>query len=206
MISLEYMNIELILLLLLAGTSYFISFYTWRYRFIYGQWLFWSLTFIGVLLQVVGILLYAGWSNAIVSVSVVFLCMVASFLSFKIFAIVPAAKSLVFENMGEGVIVLDTKNRILDVNYQLEKILDIKKINVVGTNVEKVTSEWLKQAVQGEGKLQYSTMLQFGEIYYEVTSTPLQHDGKIFGRVVVVPSFTRAGISARIVGKEEDQR
>lgn len=191
------MNIELILLLLLAGTSYFISFYTWRYRFIYGQWLFWSLTFIGVLLQVVGILLYAGWSNAIVSVSVVFLCMVASFLSFKIFAIVPAAKSLVFENMGEGVIVLDTKNRILDVNYQLEKILDIKKINVVGTNVEKVTSEWLKQAVQGEGKLQYSTMLQFGEIYYEVNSTPLQHDGKIFGRVVVL-----SNVSSRILAEQ----
>ena len=190
MISLEHINIELILLLLLASTSYFISFYTWRYRFIYGQWLFWSLTFIGVLLQIVGILLYAGWSTAIVSAGVVFLCMIASFLSFKIFAIVPAAKSLVFENMGEGVVVLDTKNRILDINHQLEKILDIKKMNVVGTAVEKVTSEWLKQAVQGEGTLQYSTMLQCGEIYYEVNSTPLQHDGKTFGRVVALSNVT----------------
>jgi len=189
-ISLEHINIELILLLLLASTSYFISFYTWRYRFIYGQWLFWSLTFIGVLLQIVGILLYAGWSTAIVSAGVVFLCMIASFLSFKIFAIVPAAKSLVFENMGEGVVVLDTKNRILDINHQLEKILDIKKMNVVGTAVEKVTSEWLKQAVQGEGTLQYSTMLQCGEIYYEVNSTPLQHDGKTFGRVVALSNVT----------------
>jgi PAS domain S-box-containing protein len=189
-IFLAHMNVELILLLLLAGTSYFISFYTWRYRFIYGQWLFWSMTFIGILLQVVGFLLYVGWSTAIVSVSVVFLCMVASFLSFRIFAIVPAAKSLVFENMGEGVVVLDTKNRILDMNQQLEKILDIKKMNVVGMNVEKVTSEWLKQAVQGEGALQYSTMLQYGEIYYEVNSTPLEHDGKTFGRVIALSNVT----------------
>jgi signal transduction histidine kinase/AmiR/NasT family two-component response regulator/HPt (histidine-containing phosphotransfer) domain-containing protein len=189
-ILLEYMNVELVLLLLLASTSYFISFYTWRYRFIYGQWLFWSMTFIGVLLQVVGFLLYVGWSTAIVSVSVVFLCMVASFLSFRIFAIVPAAKSLVFENMGEGVVVLDTKNRILDMNHQLEKILDIKKMNVVGTNVEKVTSEWLKQAVEGDGALQYTTMLQYGEIHYEVNSTPLEHNGKIFGRVVVLSNVT----------------
>jgi PAS domain S-box-containing protein len=189
-IFLTHINVELILLLLLAGTSYFISFYTWRYRFIYGQWLFWSMTFIGLLLQVVGVLLYMGWSNAIVSVSVVFLCMMASFLSFRIFAIVPAAKSLIFENMGEGVIVLDTKNRILDINHQLEKILEIKKMNVVGTNVEKLASEWLKQAVQGEGILQYSTMLQYGEIYYEVNSTPLEHNGKTFGRVVVLSNVT----------------
>lgn len=190
-IYLEYMNVDLILLLLLASSSSLLSFYTWRYRFIYGQWLFLSMTFMGVLLQVVGILLYTGWSTGIVSVIIVFMCMLASFLCLKFFAIVPAAKSLVFENMGEGVVVLDAKNRILDMNHQLEKIFDIKKIDVVGTAVELLTSKWLRQAAQhGEGALQYSTMLQYGELYYEVNSTPLQHEGKVFGRVVVLSNVT----------------
>lgn len=184
----ERMSIQFIMLLIMSGMSYSISFYTWRYRFIYGLWLFWSVTVIGMILQFVGYLLYAGLDIAIASAA--FLCIVISFIAFKFFEIVPAAKSLVFENMGEGVVVLDTKNRILDINSQLERILDVKKMNVVGAAVEKVTSQWLLQAVQEDGTVKYSTMLQHGEIYYEVNSTPLQHKGKLFGRVIVLCDVT----------------
>ncbi len=184
----ERMSIQFIMLLIISGMSYSISFYTWRYRFIYGLWLFWSVTVIGMILQFVGYLLYAGLDIAIASS--VLLCIVISFIAFKFFEIVPAAKSLVFENMGEGVVVLDTKNRILDINSQLEKILDVKKMNVVGAAVENVASQWLLQAVQEDGTVKYSTMLQHGEIYYEVNSTPLQHKGKLFGRVIVLCDVT----------------
>jgi signal transduction histidine kinase/DNA-binding NarL/FixJ family response regulator len=184
----ERMSIQFIMLLIISGMSYSISFYTWRYRFIYGLWLFWSVTVIGMILQFVGYLLYAGLDIAIASAA--FLCIVISFIAFKFFEIVPAAKSLVFENMGEGVVVLDTKNRVLDINSQLEKILDVKKMNVVGAAVEKVASQWLLPALREGGAVKYSIMLQHGEIYYEVNSTPLQHKGKVFGRVIVLCDVT----------------
>jgi signal transduction histidine kinase/CheY-like chemotaxis protein len=184
----ESMSIQFVLLLLISGMSYSVSFYAWRYRFIYGLWLFWTVTAIGMILQFIGYLLYAGLGIAIASAA--FLCIVISFIAFKFFEIVPAAKSLVFENMGEGVVVLDTKNRVLDINHQLEKILDVKKMNVVGTAVERVAAQWLLAAVQENGAVKYSTMLQHGEIYYEVNSTPLLHKGKFFGRVIVLCDVT----------------
>jgi PAS domain S-box-containing protein len=186
----EHINVSLILLLILVGISYAMSFYTWRYRFIYGLWLFWSVAFVGITLQIVGFLLYEGLDVAIISASIAFLCIVVSLIAFKFFEIVPAAKSLAVENMEDGILVLDTKDRILDMNAQLEKILGIKKVNVVGAVVERIAATWLVQAIQGEKFQKYTTMLQQDESYYEVNSTPLQHRGKNFGRVIVLCDVT----------------
>lgn len=190
MIFIEQINVSLILLLIISVMSYSISFYTWRYRFIYGLWLFWSVTFVGVLLQIVGFLVYSGLDITIVGTSAAFLCVLISVITFKFFEILPAAKSLAVENMDEGILVLDMKNRILDMNGQLEKILGIKKMNVVGAVIERVASEWLVQAVQEERFEKYSMMLKQGDIYYEVNSTPLKHRGKHFGRVIVLCDVT----------------
>ncbi|MDF2634553.1 MAG: multi-sensor hybrid histidine kinase [Pelosinus sp.] len=189
-IFMEKLSVQLILLLIISGMSYSISFYTWRYRFIYGLWLFWSVTVIGVIVQFVGYSLYANLDVAIVSASTAFPSIVVSLIALKFFEIVPAAKSLVFENMGEGVVVLDTENRILDMNSQLEKILDVEKVNVVGVTVDAIAAEWFLQAVQGEATRKHSTLLQHNEVYYEVKSTPLQHKQKTFGRVIVLCDVT----------------
>lgn len=170
--------------------SYAMSFYTWRYRFIYGLWLFWSVAFIGIILQIVGFLLYEGLDIAMISASIAFLCIVIGIIAFKFFEIVPAAKSLAVENMEDGILVLDTKDRILDMNVQLEKILGIKKSNVVGAVVDRIGAAWLLEAVQGERFQKYTMMLQQDEAYYEVNSTPLQHRGKNFGRVIVLCDVT----------------
>ncbi|EIW15833.1 MULTISPECIES: ATP-binding protein [Pelosinus] len=186
----EHINVSLILLLIIVGMSYAMSFYAWRYRFIYGLWLFWSVAFIGITLQIVAFLLYEGLDIAMISAGIALLCILVSLIAFKFFEIVPAAKSLAVENMEDGILVLDTKDRILDMNAQLEKILGIKKVNVVGVVVERIAATWLVEAIQGEKFQKYTTMLQQGESYYEVNSTPLQHRGKNFGRVIVLCDVT----------------
>jgi len=98
------------------------SFYAWRYRFIYGLWLFWSVAFIGITLQIVAFLLYEGLDIAMISAGIALLCILVSLIAFKFFEIVPAAKSLAVENMEDGILVLDTKDRILAMNAQLKKI------------------------------------------------------------------------------------
>ena len=196
------MNVELTLLLMLSGASFSISYYIWRNQFVYGLWLFWSVTFLGLMLDVIGFFIYEGWDSAMISIIAAFLCIVVtSFLSFKFVAVVPTAKSIIFENMGEGVVVLDTKNRILDINHRLEKIVNIKKSDVVGISLEKVTSEWLKKAVQGDGPVRYSITLQLGDVYYEVKSKLLEHEGKVVGRVVVLSNITSRILAEQRLGQ-----
>lgn len=194
-ILMDHTNIEYMLLLVLSSMSFGISFYAWRHRFIYGLCFFWSMIFVGIILELVGIFKYSGWNITTIGLIVVFLGILVGVSSLKFFDLVSVAKNVVFESMEQGVIVLDARNRILDMNNQLESMLHIKKANLVGTFVEDVPTEWLRQAIQGDSRYnvassRYSNVMQYGEAHYEVISTPLVNGGNIVGRIVVLDNIT----------------
>jgi diguanylate cyclase (GGDEF)-like protein/PAS domain S-box-containing protein len=63
-------------------------------------------------------------------------------LRYRMFDIVPVARDVLIEGMSDGVIVLDTNNRIVDMNPESEKILGASHNGTIGKPVDEVFSQW----------------------------------------------------------------
>ncbi len=57
---------------------------------------------------------------------------------FRMFDVVPVARDTIIERMADGMMVLDTENRIADVNESAQALLGIEKSKVIGRRVAKV--------------------------------------------------------------------
>ena len=57
---------------------------------------------------------------------------------FQLFDLVPFARDVLFENLTEGVIVLDSVNRIIDINPSVKKFLGIVEKDLIGLPVKEV--------------------------------------------------------------------
>ncbi len=55
-----------------------------------------------------------------------------SILYFRFINVVPVAREILIENLGEGILVLDENNRIQDINATAHTLLKIKNKNVIG--------------------------------------------------------------------------
>ena len=56
--------------------------------------------------------------------------------------ILPIARSVLVENMSDGLIVLDEKYRILDINQSAENMLKVKARNMIGKDGRRLHPEW----------------------------------------------------------------
>ena len=61
---------------------------------------------------------------------------------FQLLDLVPVVRDLVFENMGEGVLVLDPADRIVDINPAGARMLGINKAFAIGSSVKLVNKKW----------------------------------------------------------------
>lgn len=114
---------------------------------------------------------------------------------YRLFDIVPVARGIVFENMSDGVIVLDTQNRVVDLNPAAGRILNRPRSQVIGQPMEsilvarsdlierygEVATAHEKIAVEGEGGLRH----------FDLRISPL-HDqrSRLRGRLVVLGDIT----------------
>ncbi len=65
-----------------------------------------------------------------------------SIFRLQLFGLIPIARDLVVENMGDGVVVLDNKNLILDVNPAAAKLIFSEKKSLLGRRVDDVLKEF----------------------------------------------------------------
>ena len=61
---------------------------------------------------------------------------------FRLFDIGPIARDMVIDSMGDGMVVLDGRNRIVDLNPAAEKLLDAAASKVVGQRAEELFRPW----------------------------------------------------------------
>ena len=119
------------------------------------------------------------------------LAMAWGLLRFRFLDIVPVARDAVIEGMGDGVIVLDVQNRIVDLNPAAQRIIGRAASEAIGQPAAQVLSgrpdlveryrdvrEAHAEIVLGEGEAQR---------YYDLSISPL-HDrrGSLTGRLVVL--------------------
>jgi signal transduction histidine kinase len=103
--------------------------------------------------------------------------------------IVPVARNILVENMSDSVLVLDTQNRIVDINPAAQSILeDIPDQLVLGRQFNSVFSNWIDVIAQFQGVLEKRAEVRLEENpprYFDVQINPLyDHHGRFSGRLI----------------------
>jgi PAS domain S-box-containing protein/putative nucleotidyltransferase with HDIG domain len=109
---------------------------------------------------------------------------------YHLFDIVPIARDLIIENMGDLVVVLDIQDRIVDINSSALTAINQESAQVIGQPAESVLAKWPdlleKFDVPENIKIETIIYAEGRPFQYEVKST-LLHDknGRYIGRVFV---------------------
>jgi len=114
---------------------------------------------------------------------------------FRLLDIVPMARDTVIESMSDGVIVLDTQNRIVDLNLAAQRITSRPASEAIGQPSAQVFSAWpdlveryrdvaeaREEFVLGEGEAQHCFDLHISPLY--------DRGGRLTGRLVVWRDIT----------------
>ena len=114
---------------------------------------------------------------------------------YKFLDVTPIARDLVFDNIDDLVIVLDTQNRIVDINNTALEALQTKTSKVIGQPAEKVyrdIPQVLERFREPENiHVQIELQRKDGLHHYDVRSTLIQNkDGHFKGRVFVATDIT----------------
>lgn len=108
--------------------------------------------------------------------------------------LIPVARSYLIETMHDGILVLDERNRILDINPAMENFLENKAPSYVGRNASEVFAEWMKQIDFLEEQMETRTELRSGKDpsrYLDLRVTPLyDRDHVLNGRLMVFRDIT----------------
>lgn len=115
---------------------------------------------------------------------------------YKLIDLMPAAHELILKVMSDAVLVIDSQNRIVDLNPAAEKLLTVRASHVVGKKVSRVFSnsidliERYEDVAEAEGELEY---VQEGKSHYFDLriSSIADPQRQSTARVVVLRDITR---------------
>ena len=135
--------------------------------------------------------------------------LVYSIFRYKLLDIVPIARDMVIESMSEGWMVLDLKNRIVDLNPAAETLLGVTREETFGKPAEDFLQNWLKldqEPSVREPELKGSVNVN-GELHYlSVRILPLIHPpAQQVGKVILWRDMTdrRRVENARQLARDE---
>ncbi|NJN53824.1 MAG: PAS domain-containing protein [Anaerolineae bacterium] len=114
-------------------------------------------------------------------------------LRFGLFNLVPVAHDLVVKNVNSGVIVVNLKGQIVDINPAAEQILRRPRNQLVGQNALKALPEYTTQIHQFQDAWDITAeiTLTSGTHIYELQITPLSNrTGKLAGRIILLYDIT----------------
>ncbi len=146
---------------------------------------------VGLLLPMVGNITYLTGAFRVVDLSpfafiLSILTLVWGMFRHKLFDLVPVARSLAVEQMNEGVIVLDHRQRLLDINSAAANMLDENQASVIGVHIKDVSKEVAVTALNS-GQPQ---RLKLKDRVIELKSSPLKRGDHTRGQILVLFDIT----------------
>ena len=113
---------------------------------------------------------------------------------YQLFDLIPIARDTLIENMGDGVLVLDRKGRIIDINPIANKLLALSPKDSIGQTAESMLDFWpeIKKRFQDNHETQTEVPLrQNPPLYLDLHVSPLYDRQKRFtGRLLVFRDIT----------------
>jgi PAS domain S-box-containing protein len=128
----------------------------------------------------------------LVSASTIFLVLSHSMKrrSARGISIASIPRDTVIERMNDGWVVLDSHNRVVDLNPAAERVIGLPSEKIFGQPAEKILADWPNVAKQlgnlRESEIKGSVILQDGRRYLNLRLSPLvDHKGNNFGQLIV---------------------
>ncbi|HZM25643.1 MAG TPA: PAS domain S-box protein, partial [Anaerolineales bacterium] len=114
---------------------------------------------------------------------------------FQLGNLAPVARELVVEKMPDGMIVLDARGYIVDINPALQNALGISASQAIGQRAKDLFNAWPSLVERYENMLEAQDEIFFGEgesqRWYELRMSPLYGSfDRLLGRVVTVRNIT----------------
>jgi diguanylate cyclase (GGDEF)-like protein/PAS domain S-box-containing protein len=108
--------------------------------------------------------------------------------------LLPVARGRLIENMSDGVLVVDAKGRIVDINPAMKSFLDEEPAALIGRNISEVLNLWSHEVDQLLEGFETRTELKFRgkpTRYLDLRITPLYNDDNVMnGRLIVFRDVT----------------
>jgi diguanylate cyclase (GGDEF)-like protein/PAS domain S-box-containing protein len=108
--------------------------------------------------------------------------------------LIPVARSMLIENMSDGVLMLDAKNRVVDFNPAMKKFLGDEPDSILGRHVSELLGDWLEESDSFLGTVESQNEMRIPNDpsrYLDLRVTPLfdvyQH---LSGRLIVFRDIT----------------
>ncbi|GAA6620793.1 histidine kinase N-terminal 7TM domain-containing protein [Scytonema sp. NUACC26] len=122
------------------------------------------------------------------------LLLFVSIFRFRMFDLIPIAREILIESMSDGVLVLDVKNRIIDINPAAKRLIGTKYQHI-GQPVAQVLPEWQKMVNLYYSSESFKTEM-FIDLetsnYVELVITVLYSDRKqLTGHLIVLRDITQ---------------
>ena len=112
---------------------------------------------------------------------------------FRLLDALPIARESVIEDLGDGIIVLDPRDIVVDINPAALSMLDLPDVPVVGRPVTDAFSKLprLLHALSDEAPNQELTFNEGSDAQiYELRSSQLHHHERLAGRLVIMRNVT----------------
>lgn len=109
---------------------------------------------------------------------------------FRLMDIIPIAREKVLEAMNEGLIVTDSKDRIIDLNSEIKTFLLIEDKKIIGKDLEFIFPaqaplyDLIKK--RNGGSLQLELEKDGSELFIEVSLTPLFEDRHVYSGLIIL--------------------
>jgi len=118
-----------------------------------------------------------------------------SLFRFRFLDIVPVARAVVIETMHDPVIVLDERNRVVDLNPSANRLIEQQESQLIGQPIDAVLAEWdeVVQACQTQRRIRRKIVLRRQDrvLYFDVRVSPLQNRrGRRTGCLLVLHDIT----------------
>ncbi len=130
-----------------------------------------------------------------------------SLLYLRLGDIVPVAREMVIEGMNDGIIVLDSQHRILDMNPSARHIIGEVTYPVIGQPIQKVWLQWTNQ-IEPNVELEKEIILDIeeGQRMYDVRISPLTDwRGGLVSQVVVLRDITERKHAEDLLQESEEK-
>ena len=153
-----------------------------------------AFTWLNSIIFVVGLNPLPGADNTPFSFTITALAFAFAIGRYQLLDIIPVARDSLIEKMTDGLLVIDTHNRIVDMNPSAQKLLNITT-NTFGKPVDEVVKKWHQYEKETFNFTQAQTEIDLGgrpnkHVDMQVTSIT-DNNGKSLGRLIILHDITK---------------
>lgn len=125
---------------------------------------------------------------------------------YRMFDMRQLARDIVIEETSDGVVVVDGRSRIVDMNPAAKRMFGTPAFLALGMSVEKAAATWSELTASGMSPPHEQTEINLGDRAYRVAVSALSNQAThAHGRVLFIRDVTEERQAREIIGKSEER-